>query len=124
MNERILRIYESHLSVHMRGERVSIVLLEMIFVGWLAAAAVTASVDADGVGGGGATSAKCYYALRDRSLTIYRPSLFPILILMLPADVATVVLFFYCRFALFSFTFCSALFRSYNAVNIFVKKSM
>lgn len=34
MNE-ILRMYESHLSVHMREERVSIVLLEMIFVGWL-----------------------------------------------------------------------------------------
>lgn len=53
----------------MRGERVSIVLLEMIFVGWLTVA------DAGGGDGDGATSAK-NAAAADADRSHNRPSLF------------------------------------------------
>lgn len=84
-------MFESHLSVYNRGERVSIVLLEMIFCRLVDAAdAAVATVsrfdpDID-------TSGRCYNCCK----------------------------FLFC-FVVFGFLlrFCSALFRSYNAVNIF-----
>lgn len=61
--------YMKVICLHMRGERVSIVLLEMIFVGWLTVA------DAGGGDGDGATSAK-NAAAADADRSHNRPSLF------------------------------------------------